>query len=110
MALDHLFIGPLLLQMVDRAYMGQPSEPGALAAGYLYDPASGEFARDLGGSVYQFAAPIPLSITDIPDTTDLRARLVEDVLGQFVNVGAIDAAAAEQVTAVWSDWTPPPSP
>ncbi|WP_280224900.1 hypothetical protein [Nocardia farcinica] len=111
MALDHLFIGPLLLQMVDRAYLGQPSDPGAMAAGYLYDPATGDFARDPGsGSVYQFAALIPLTIADIPDTTDLRARLVADVLAQFVNVGAIDAAAVEQVTPVWSDWTPPPSP
>ena len=108
MALDHIYVGPLFLQQVDLAYLGQPSKPGAIAAGFLYDPVTGEFASDENGSVYQCAAMLPITIADIPDTTALRARLVEDLAGQFVNIGVL--AEGVEVTAVWTDYTPPPTP
>jgi len=105
MALDHLYIGPMLLQQVDTAY---PAVAGALAAGYLYDAGTGDFATDPGGSIYQFAALEPLTVADIPDSTGMRQRLADAVLAQFRNVGVLDEVT--EVTVRWSDWSPPAAP
>jgi len=104
--MDHLWIGPLMLNLVDHTYLGETFKAGAFAAGYLFDPVAGEWAADSNGNVYQLVAHLPITTAVAgSDTTAVRQLLSDEVVAGFVNMSVIDETT--EVTVIWSDWTPP---
>lgn len=108
MAIDSVWLGPIMTYQMGGTWLGSPAEPGAMAFGFAYDSATGDIARDPDGNAVHCAATVTATPADFLDATDLRERLVVEIAVQFAGAGVIPFNTP--LTAVWTDYTPPPSP